>query len=78
MKIGNRNKLTVSRHTDFGVYLADDKGVEVLLPARYVKENLCEGDEIEVFVYNDSEDRPVATTEVPCAGVRLPHGKSGK
>ena len=69
MKIGNRNKLTVSRHTDFGVYLAEDKGVEVLLPARYVKENLCEGDEIEVFVYNDSEDRPVATTEVPCAEV---------
>ncbi len=69
MKIGQYNRLTVARHSDFGVYLADSDGEEVLLPSRYVSESLEEGDEIEVFVYNDSEDRPVATTERPYATV---------
>lgn len=69
MKIGKFNKLKVARHTDFGVYLADEQGHEVLLPSRYVTRPLEPGEEIEVFVYNDSEDRPVATTERPAATV---------
>lgn len=69
MEIGKYNILKVSRHTDFGVYLVDDECHEVLLPSRYITAPLAEGDEVEVFVYNDSEDRPVATTEKPRATV---------
>lgn len=69
MKIGQYNKLKVARHADFGVYLSDSDGEEVLLPSRYITNPLEAGDEIEVFVYNDSEDRPVATTERPYAAV---------
>lgn len=69
MNIGQYNKLTVSRFVDFGLYLADEQGNEVLLPARYIDGDPVVGDEMEVFVYNDSEDRPVATTEKPFASV---------
>lgn len=70
IKLGKYQTLTVSRTVDFGVYLHEaDDSKEVLLPARYVPEGLSEGDSIEVFVYNDSEDRLVATTERPYATV---------
>ncbi|MDE6488059.1 MAG: GntR family transcriptional regulator, partial [Paramuribaculum sp.] len=69
MEIGNYNKLRVSRSSDYGIYLADEAGIEVLLPSRYVTDAMSQGAEIEVFVYNDSEDRPVATTERPMATV---------
>ncbi|MDE6100813.1 MAG: GntR family transcriptional regulator, partial [Paramuribaculum sp.] len=69
MEIGNYNKLRVSRSSDYGIYLADEAGIEVLLPSRYVTDAMSQGAEIEVFVYNDSEDRPVATTERPLATV---------
>lgn len=70
IKLGKYQTLLVSRVVDFGVYLhADGDAKEVLLPARYVPENLNPGDPIEVFVYNDSEDRLVATTEKPYATV---------
>lgn len=65
IKLGHNNKLRVGRFVDFGAYLTDDEGAEILLPARYVSDDLAVGDEIEVFVYKDSEDRPVATTDVP-------------
>lgn len=65
IKLGHNNKLRVGRFVDFGAYLTDDEGAEVLLPARYVSDDLAVGDEIDVFVYKDSEDRPVATTDVP-------------
>jgi len=67
MDIGQYNKLMVTRFVDFGLYLADEQGNEVLLPACYITENPVVGDEMEVFVYTDSEDRPVATTEHPLA-----------
>ncbi len=51
--------------TDFGMYLIDKEGNEVLLPNKYVPEDMLINDEIEVFVYNDSEDRMVATTLKP-------------
>ena len=62
---GQYYTLTVSRNTDFGQYLLDDDGDEILLPNRYVTPEIQPGDPIEVFVYTDSEDRPVATTEKP-------------
>ena len=65
MKAGQIQKLKVSRISDFGVYLADDEQNEVLLPNRYVSLSDKVGDEKEVFIYHDSEDRLVATTETP-------------
>lgn len=69
LKIGKYNSLRVSRNVDFGAYLEDEEGNEVLLPARYIISPLQPGDDMEVFVYKDSEDRPVATTERPFAEV---------
>lgn len=63
--LGKYNLLTVERHTSVGVFLSEPEGEEVLLPNKYVPEDLREGDEIRVFVYTDSEDRPVATTLTP-------------
>jgi len=65
MKIGEINSLKVSRNTPHGIYLSDDAGVDVLLPGKYLNGDEKEGDEKQVFIYNDSEDRLVATTETP-------------
>lgn len=64
MKVGDYNVLEVRRQTQNGVYLGDADG-EVLLPKRYVSDDLNVGDSLEVFVYTDSEDRKVATTLRP-------------
>lgn len=69
MRIGEYNKLIINRFVDFGAYLIDDEDNEVLLPKRYLTGYEELDDEIEVFVYNDSENRPVATTEQPVATV---------
>ena len=66
--IGELNTLRVERDTDYGLYLRAENFEEVLLPNIYVmEENMPLGAEIEVFVYTDSEDRPVATTKMPYA-----------
>ncbi len=65
LKAGHSCKLTVSRLSEYGVYLADDEGNEVLLPNRYTSLADRTGDEKKVFLYHDSEDRLVATTETP-------------
>ena len=65
LKVGCIQKLTVSRVSDYGLYLADEQQNEVLLPNRYTSLTDQEGDEKEVFIYHDSEDRLVATTETP-------------
>lgn len=65
MKVGEIQKLKVGRVSDYGLYLVDDEQNEVLLPNRYVSLAQHVGDEAEVFVYHDSEDRIVATTETP-------------
>ncbi len=65
MHIGQYNTLTVLRHTAPGAYLGDDEDNDVLLPGKYVTEDMTIGTEIEVFLYLDSEDRIVATTEKP-------------
>ena len=69
MKIGEYNELRINRTVDFGAYLIDDDTHEVLLPKRYLTLDMKVGDTIRVFVYNDSENRPVATTEEPKAVV---------
>ncbi|MCK5534900.1 GntR family transcriptional regulator [bacterium] len=69
VEIGKLNKLRVVKRVDFGIYLDGEDFGEILLPRRYVPEN-CEIDDIiEVFVYFDSEDRIIATTEKPYAMV---------
>lgn len=82
IKIGSYNTLRIERFVDFGAYLVDptesqknqntrngDNPVEVLLPRRYLTEDMVVGDTVKTFVYTDSEDRPVATTERPYATV---------
>ena len=70
MELGKRNKLTVVKAVDFGLYL-DGGPVDgpILLPARYVPEGTRVGDELDVFIYLDQEERLVATTEQPLAEV---------
>ncbi|WP_375739282.1 S1 RNA-binding domain-containing protein [Pseudomonas boanensis] len=65
--IGRFNSLQVVKHTDFGLYLDGGPDGEILLPKRYVpKDEPTEvGEWLNVFLYLDSEDRPVATTLTP-------------
>lgn len=65
MQIGKRNKLIIDRITAPGAFLKDEDGNEVLLPGKYLNDDAKEEDELDVFVYRDSEDRIVATTEEP-------------
>jgi predicted RNA-binding protein (virulence factor B family) len=67
--IGKRNTLTVLRDWTRGVYLDGGEHGEILLPNRYVPRRIAPGDRLEVFVYRDSEDRLVASTETPLATV---------
>ncbi|MDR1381727.1 MAG: GntR family transcriptional regulator [Tannerella sp.] len=67
LETGKYNRLTVVKAVDFGLYLDGGEGREILLPARYVPEGAAVGDELEVFVYRDNEDRLIATTERPYA-----------
>ena len=67
--IGKRNTLTVVRDSSPGLYLDGGEHGEILLPNRYVPRGFKIGGQIEVFVYRDSEDRLVATTESPRATV---------
>jgi len=68
LAIGEVNTLRVERDTDYGLYLRAENFEEVLLPNIYVMEDeMPIGAEIEVFLYTDSEDRPVATTKYPYA-----------
>jgi predicted RNA-binding protein (virulence factor B family) len=64
---GRHHELTVGRVSDHGLYLTGGEGDEVLLPNRYVSLKDKIGDTKRVFVYHDSEDRLVATTEEPLA-----------
>lgn len=65
MKTGKIQWLTVARISDYGLFLTDGEGAEVLLPNRFTKLDMKVGDQVEVFVYHDSEDRLVASTETP-------------
>ncbi len=70
IELGKKQELFVDHKTDFGVYLSDsnmpDQEKEcILLPRRQVPAGIRQGDKIEVFVYKDSSDRPIATTQTP-------------
>lgn len=65
VQIGRRNVLRVVRDAPPGFYLDGGDGLEILLPGRYIPPNTRPGDALDVFVYLDSEDRLVATTETP-------------
>jgi predicted RNA-binding protein (virulence factor B family) len=69
LKIGNHNLLRVTKQTTFGVYLDGANYGEILLPKRYVPQDCQPGSWVNVFVYLDSEDRLIATTETPLAQV---------
>ena len=63
--LGQINTLEILRETNHGIYLIDDEDDEVLLPNKYVPESFKIWDKLDVFVYLDNEQRPVATTEMP-------------
>lgn len=67
VEIGKWQTLKVVRSKDFGIYLAEQAGDKdaVLLPRKQVPEGLKAGGQIEVFVYLDSSDRPIATVNRP-------------
>jgi len=68
-KIGRINTLTVKRIRDYGTHLDGGDSGDILLPKRYVPEKCQPGDEVEVFVYVNKEDRLRATTQKPYATV---------
>ncbi|WP_296316665.1 CvfB family protein [Winogradskyella sp. UBA3174] len=65
INLGEYNTLEILRDTEPGLFLGDGDEGEVLLPNRYVPEVFEIGDKLEVFVYLDNEERPVATTDRP-------------
>ena len=69
VELGKMNTLTVLKRLDFGIYLDGGGLDEILLPRRYVPEGCNVGDKLDVFVYLDSEDMLIATTETPKAMV---------
>ena len=69
IKLGRYNELQVAREVDFGIYMTDGEGVEILMPAKYVPAGTQVGDSLRCFVYQDSEARLIATTEHPYAQV---------
>ncbi len=69
IQVGSTYSLRVVKHTDFGLFLDAENLGEILLPAKHAPDNLSVDDSVEVFLYLDSEDRPVATTQTPKAEV---------
>src|SRR5689334_7214467 len=67
IQAGKYTTLKVIKKVDFGMYLDGGEAGEILLPKRFVPADLREGDDIEVFVYHDSDDRLIATTQKPYA-----------
>ena len=69
IELGKKQKLLVVKTVDFGIYLGEDPNApqneRVLLPSKQVPEGTKAGDEIEVFIYKDSQDRLIATTREP-------------
>lgn len=69
LELGKKQNLVIVKKVDFGVYLAESRNAgekeRVLLPAKQVPEGVKEGDSVEVFLYKDSMDRPIATKKEP-------------
>ncbi|MBY0482512.1 MAG: RNA-binding protein [Chitinophagaceae bacterium] len=68
IKVGEFNNMKVSRKVAFGFYL-DDGEEGILLPIRFAPNDLKIGDDIKVFIYHDSDNRLIATTQIPFAVV---------
>ena len=69
IKLGDYNTLRIVKRVDFGLYLDGGDDGEILLPNRYVPDTSSIGDEIEVFVYLDQDEKLIATTLHPLAKV---------
>ncbi|MCF0159566.1 MAG: GntR family transcriptional regulator, partial [Bacteroidaceae bacterium] len=70
IQLGKMNRMTVVKTVDFGVYLdGGEEAGEILLPSRYVPKGCRPGDEVDVFLYLDQEERLIATTLTPKAQV---------
>ena len=65
LELGHINTLQIDRLTTPGAYLMAEDGNDVLLPGQYLTQDMKEGDLVDVFIYTDSEDRLVATTDTP-------------
>lgn len=65
VEIGRINKLTIKRKLDYGAHLDGGESGDILLPKKYVPEKCQSGNEVEVFVYVDREERLRATTQKP-------------
>ncbi|TBR42129.1 GntR family transcriptional regulator [Marinomonas agarivorans] len=69
VSIGKKQHLAIIKEKEFGCYLDGENFGEILLPKRYVPKNAKIGDKVNVFIYLDSEDKLIATTETPLAQV---------
>lgn len=69
INLGKYNTLRVVKEVDFGMYLDGGIEGEILLPKRYVPQGCKPGDDLEVFIYLDQDERLVATTQKPYAQV---------
>ena len=69
LKLGDYNTLRIKKHTEYGLYLDGGDEGNILLPNRYVTPDMHIGDELEVFIYIDQDERTIATTEHPIAKV---------
>lgn len=65
MELGKKQALKIVKKVDFGMYLSDGSEERVLLPKKYVPETAKVGDVLTVFLYKDSSDRLISTTETP-------------
>jgi predicted RNA-binding protein (virulence factor B family) len=66
--VGRYSRQKIARITPSGAYLSTDEG-DILLPGKFIPSGALPGTELEVFIYLDSEDRPVATVQKPVAAV---------
>ena len=69
LKLGEYHTLRIKKRTDYGLYLDGGDEGNILLPNRYVTKDMRIGEEIEVFIYLDQDERTIATTERPIAKV---------
>ena len=65
IQIGKMNTLKILRSTPYGLFLEAEEGLDVLLPKRYTPANSDIGADVEVFIHNDSEDRLIASLDIP-------------
>ena len=69
LRLGDYNTLKIVKRVDFGLYLDGGDDGEILLPSRYVPDGIAIGQQLEVFIYLDQDEKLVATTLRPIAKV---------